>query len=348
MSHVVDCPRYPVAVVNGTDLYINGGHSPARRFFAAGMVYSSPAMLSTFDATAFTRVAEASRRQGASTLRWNAFLKGMDLTFSPQGGVITGLLPGCLEALRLGLDIAQQHGLLVQVVLATAHFCRCGWGGCDKVLHGVRNGDRVARNHQMLSTEDGIAGYVEHVLDPILRTIGRHPALFGFLVLNEGYGMVRAEDNLFTYLTDMTLSLVQLQRFVNRIAGHIRRTVGSSAIVSASIKVKTCEQEESGGGSCAGKTPPLRWYDDAALVAAGGDPAGTMSMHQIQFYPSKVRSSQGVTPPFTGRTRSSAAHGSSTYLHVHSCTSIFHRGSWHGVPAHTPCTRIDLTRNDCP
>lgn len=51
----------------------------------------------------------------------------------------------------------------------------------------------------------------------------------------------------------------------------------------AIIQVKTCEQERSGGGSCTGKTPPMQWYSDDALVAAGGDPLGTLSLHQIQF-----------------------------------------------------------------
>eukprot|EP00965_Chrysotila_dentata_P147652 4874546-Pleurochrysis_carterae.AAC.4 len=73
--------------------------------------------------------------QGATVVRWNAFLKGLDLEFGDDG-LVTGLkYPATFDSVRQALDLAERHGLLVQVVLATAHFLRCGWGGARHAAH---------------------------------------------------------------------------------------------------------------------------------------------------------------------------------------------------------------------
>ena len=135
----------------------------------------------------------AAKAHGQTVIRWNCFLKGMDLVFS-QGPdeLVTGLRRGALAALRRGLDLASEHGLLVQVVLATAHFLRCGWGGCEHTLMGVRNSDRVRRNHRMMATAAGLQAYLDHVVSPVVAAVGRHAALFGFLVLNYTLGTATA------------------------------------------------------------------------------------------------------------------------------------------------------------
>ena len=207
------CLRHPAVSVRGSAIELN--QATPNRFFLAGMVYSSPVMLSGFDEHEFESVVIAHEAVGATALRWNVFLKGLDLVFAPNdnAGRVLGLRPKCLENLQKGLDIAKRHNVLVQVVLATAHFCRCGWGGCENSLRGVRNADRVARNRKMLGTAAGIDAYLRNVLTPLVEAVGRHEALAGFLIMNEGYSLVRSQDNLFTYLTDETLSLLELQRW---------------------------------------------------------------------------------------------------------------------------------------
>eukprot|EP00965_Chrysotila_dentata_P253474 6211254-Pleurochrysis_carterae.AAC.1 len=96
-------------------------------------------------------------------------------------------------------------------------------------------------------------------------------------VILSGYFTVHAEENLLTFVTDKTMSLTELQRFVNRVAGRIARVL-PGAFVSASLKVKTCEHEAAGGGACGRRLPPALWYEDARLVSAGGDPLGVLSI----------------------------------------------------------------------
>ena len=203
------CTGFPPVVISGTKLLISDGRDQ-KRFFAAGMVYSSPSMLSSFDAARFEQLAVATMANGGTMIRWNCFLKGLDLTFGDDG-LVSGLHRGGLEAIRSGLDLAKKHGLLVQVVLVTAHFLFCGWGGCGAAVRGIDNQARVTANHAMLSTERGIVAYLDHVVDPLIEAVGPHEALFGFLIVNEGYSMVRAEENLFTYLSDKQLTLHELQ-----------------------------------------------------------------------------------------------------------------------------------------
>lgn len=113
----VVCPRSPPVIRFGSTLVLNDG--TGRRFFAAGMVYSTPSMLSTFDEREFEAVVRASRAAGATTLRWNCFLKGIDLVFGSDGYVQT-FRGDSLAAIKRGLDIAKQHGILVQVVFGSS------------------------------------------------------------------------------------------------------------------------------------------------------------------------------------------------------------------------------------
>jgi hypothetical protein len=48
------CTAFPPVVVSGSDLIVNDGSG--QRFFAAGMVYSNPSMLSSFDSATFKKV----------------------------------------------------------------------------------------------------------------------------------------------------------------------------------------------------------------------------------------------------------------------------------------------------
>eukprot|EP00966_Prymnesium_polylepis_P140875 3253168-Prymnesium_polylepis.1 len=119
------CGLFPPLRVEGTRLVRQDGG--AASVFAAGMVLSGggkPQLsgYSTNSAQVERTLAEHAAL-GATVIRWNTFLKGIDFAWDESGNII-GLKPGCFEVLTAVLDRALQHGLLVQVVLATAHFLR--------------------------------------------------------------------------------------------------------------------------------------------------------------------------------------------------------------------------------
>ena len=147
------------------------------------------------------RIIRDSSALGATALRWNGFLKGLDFEFEEVApgmskdtpSHVRGLKVGCLGAVRDAFDQAAKYGVLLQVyysrrfverhppqrvashvgtvchptralvqlVLSTAHFLRFGYGGPDFELHGITNRQRVANLHLMLSSEEGIAAYLK-------------------------------------------------------------------------------------------------------------------------------------------------------------------------------------------
>ena len=77
--------------------------------------------------------------------------------------------------------------------------------------------------------------------------------------------------------TDVTLSLVELQRFVNRVGGYIRRRL-PGVLLSASLKLRV----NSRWNTRQGIRGIGEWYEDDLLLAAGNDPDGMMDLRQYQ------------------------------------------------------------------
>ncbi|KAL3915238.1 MAG: hypothetical protein SGPRY_007314 [Prymnesium sp.] len=127
------------------------------------------------------------------------------------------------------------------------------------------------------------------------------------------------------------MSLLELQRFVNRLAGTIRRRL-PQALLSASLKVKTSQRESARCASLhpctkklsllglklnsrwddrTGKTAIAHWYEDEALVSAGGDLNGTLDLRQYQYYPEAA----------SGDEDSPFLHSSADLRHLHHLVS---------------------------
>ncbi|WP_172665885.1 T9SS type A sorting domain-containing protein [Flammeovirga sp. OC4] len=258
--------NFPVKV-KGSFLVLNDGTD--RRFFLSGMVdndKSSGMQLSKFNKSLTQQQMKDAKAMGANAVRWNAFLKGLDFEWDANGNV-TGLRPNCFNNLKTGLDLAYQNGLMVQVVLSTAHFLKYGWGGEDNVIGGIRNGDRVNNNYKMMTTDYGIQNYINKVINPMCTKIGTHPALLGFVIINEAYGMTSSQDVPYGSWSDKTIRLNTLRKFVNRVSGALHRNL-PGVICSVS-----------------GTAELIYQYNNSSLVYHGGDSDGTLDINQIQYYP---------------------------------------------------------------
>ena len=76
-AQMVDvCVHHPAVIAVNDSLEINDGSG--RRYFAAGMVESGGAPLSAYNASHFAQLLADSAALGATALRWNAFLKGLE------------------------------------------------------------------------------------------------------------------------------------------------------------------------------------------------------------------------------------------------------------------------------
>lgn len=258
--------NFPVKVKDNV-LVLNDGSD--RRFFLAGMVDNdapSGMQLSNHNSTEIRQQIQEAKAMGCNSIRWNAFLKGLDLEWDVDGNVI-GVCPDCLSNLKDGLDLAHEEGMLVQVVLSTAHFLKYGFGGATNEINGIVNQVRVDNNFNMLTTEQGVADYIANVIEPMCDTIGTHPALLGFVVINEAYGMTDKQDTPNGGWADQNARLNDLRRFVNRVTGSLHREL-PGVLCSVSGLAKVGDQ-----------------YNDVDLVSQGGDADGVLDLNQMQFYP---------------------------------------------------------------
>jgi hypothetical protein len=253
--------RFPVKVV-GTHLQIND--DSGRRFFLAGMVDNKPSsgqQLSRYDHAEMETQIVNHKRMGATAMRWNAFLRGKDLRWDARGHV-SGMCENAVANLKDGLDLAAKHGVVIQVVLSTAHFLQYGADGKKPA-----NVERVKNNALMFTDEAATQSYLDHVIKPITKTIGMHPGLFGYCLINEASGMYFPGEAKTGSWSDVKVHLKDVQRWVNRVAAEIH-THQPGALCSVS-----------------GMASGIAQYSDEALVAAGGKSKGTMDIHQVQFYP---------------------------------------------------------------
>jgi endo-1,4-beta-mannosidase len=254
--------RFPVRVSGGLLVHNDGS---GRRFFAAGMVDNRPAsgnQLSRYKHDEMREQLQTHARIGATVMRWNTFLKGQDLRWD-QRGRVTGIVEGGVEAICDGLDLAEKNGVLIQITLSTGHFLQYGWKGAAD----AQNKLRVANNKLMFQDEAALDAYLEHVVRPIAKEVGPHPALLGYLIVNEAHAMLDKKDSPNGGWADENVSLAQMQRFVNRVAGTLK-SEQPGVLVSVSSIAKL-----------------MSFWEDDVLIAAGGDPAGKIDWHQIQFYP---------------------------------------------------------------
>jgi hypothetical protein len=253
--------RFAVTV-RGTELVHNDGSG--RRFFALGLVDNRPAsgkQLSRYDHGEMEEQLASHARMGANAMRWNTFLKGCDLRWDAPGHVC-GMSDGAVANIVDGLNLAQKHGVMIQLTLSTGHFLQYGWGGKTQ-----ENARRVENNKLMFENEAATDAYLRHVIQPLTEAIGSHPALLGYLIVNEVNAMIDPRDTPNGSWSDAHVRLRDMQRWVNRVAGAIhQRQPGVLVTVSTIAKL-------------------LPMLSDEALIAAGGDKNGTLDWYQIQFYP---------------------------------------------------------------
>ncbi len=253
--------RFPV-IVDGTQLEIND--CSGRRFFLSGMVDNYPnsgLQLSAYDHAEMEAQVENHEAIGATAMRWNTFLRGRDLRWDANG-YVTGMCDSAVAHIKDGLDLAYEHGIVIQIVLSTAHFLQWGWDG-----ETPENVTRVNNNKFMFEDTVATQAYIDNVIKPITQTIGVHPGLMGYCIINEASGMYYAEDAETGTWSDVKVHLVDFQGYVNRVASEIH-TNQPGAICSVS-----------------GVAYGIYQYGDSVLIAQGGKSNGTMDIHQVQFYP---------------------------------------------------------------
>jgi hypothetical protein len=202
------------------------------------------------DERRFRKAAQDIASAGGNTIRvWLSTNGSRDPKFGADGWV-SGLGSKTIANVKRMLEIARENDLFLMPVLLTHNFLQASQGA------------NLAFNRKMLTTDQGLALYIDRALIPLVKAVGDNPNLLCWEIANEAEGMVE-----FVGWTAERITKYDVQRFTNRMAGAIKRTVPGVLVSTGTVSADK-----------------LDWYSDAALVKAGGDDDGTLDFYMIHYY----------------------------------------------------------------
>lgn len=246
----------PGLTVNGTDLMFNG-----KKIFFSGTNlawadYNSDVGDSPLDENAWRKAVEGTRAAGGNAIRWWLF---NNMSQSPAidqtTHLVSGLKASTIANMKKALDIAEEYGVMVSMCLFSHNLMEPNqWGIYDEKLDFTAN--------QNLFTDEGTKAFIDNALIPVIKSIGNHNALMTWEVFNEPEGMTSVG------WTTKKLDKAVLQKFTNKVAAAIHTTNPELLVSTGSVNIQYQE-----------------WWNDANLVAAGGEANGTLDFFQTHYYP---------------------------------------------------------------
>ena len=248
----------PGLTVNGTDLLYNG-----KKIFFSGTNlawsdYNSDVGDSPLNENAWRKAVEGTRAAGGNAIRWWLF---NNMSQSPEidqsTHLVSGLKENTIANMKKALDIAEEYGVMVSMCLFSHNLMEPNqWGLYSEKLDITAN--------EKLFEDEGTAAFITNVLNPVVKAIGNHNALMTWEVFNEPEGMTSECSG----WTTQKMALAKIQKFTNKVAAAIHAQNPDLLVSTGSVNIKY-----------------QKYWNDAALIEAGGEANGTLDFFQTHYYP---------------------------------------------------------------
>ena len=246
----------PGLTVSGTDLMYNG-----KKIFFSGTNlawsdYNSDVGDSPLNENAWRKAVEGTRAAGGNAIRWWLFNNmSQSPTIDQSTHLVSGPKENTIANMKKALDIAEEYGVMVSMCLFSHNLMEPNqWGLYNEKLDITAN--------EKLFEDEGTAAFITNVLNPVVKAIGNHNALMTWEVFNEPEGMTSVG------WTAKKLDKAVLQKFTNKIAAAIHTANPELLVSTGSVNIKY-----------------QSWWNDAELIAAGGEAKGTLDFFQTHYYP---------------------------------------------------------------
>jgi hypothetical protein len=213
------------------------------------------------DVEQFEQVFRELRANGGNSMRLWLHTTG---EFTPEWKSLEVVGPGSttINDLRQILDAAERQQVSLMLCLWSFDMMR------------LSNGERVTdRSHALLTDPAKLQTYLDRALTPMARELKGHRAILAWEIFNEAEGM----SHEFGWNFNRRVSMKDIQRFVNRAAGTIRRADPGAKVTNGawSFLAQTDVLDDQHA---------MNYYRDDRLIEAGGDRQGVLDFYTVHYY----------------------------------------------------------------
>ncbi|CAN5211289.1 hypothetical protein BH23BAC3_BH23BAC3_11070 [soil metagenome] len=182
-------------------------------------------------------------------------------TSTPEfdGMDVVGPGAGAISDLRDILDAAYFYDVSLML---------CLWS-FDMLQAGQMNDQQLQRNRGLLTDNDRLQTYIDNSLIPMVDSLHGHPAIASWEIFNEPEGM----SSQFGW-TPSRVDMSDIQNFINRTAGAIKRTAPDAFVTNGSWNIRA--SSDIGNFT--------NYYRDDRLIAAGTDEDGVLDYYTVHYY----------------------------------------------------------------
>ncbi len=215
------------------------------------------------DMVRFEEAMDFACEHGATLIRWWYHTNGSTNPVFDAHKKVTPNPDFFHEDVKKILDLAQQKKLQVQICLWSFDMLKKQWGV-----------DPIA-NKKLITEDTFTQAYIENALVPLVKYIGNHSALFAWEIFNEPEGMTNKYAQHWPGFEER-VEMKDIQKFINRVAGAIRKTEPQVKITNGALGFLTNVDDPKKGFYNA--------YSDANLFDKGKNDLGYLDFYNIHYY----------------------------------------------------------------